>query len=368
MARTVLVTGVSQYLGSRLAGRLSADPAIDRVIGVDSAPPRRADLELLGRTEFIRADIRSSVIGQVIASTGVDTVVHASVTANPHHAGGRMSMKELNVIGTMQLLAACQKSSTVERVVVKSTTAVYGASPRDPAVFTEDMTAKAVPRSGYGKDAIEVESYVRAFTRRRPDVGVTLLRFANFVGPQVGTTLTRYLALPVVPTAFGYDPRLQVLHEADAVEVLRRSAVLDKPGVFNVAGGGAVLLSQAIRRAGRVAVPLPPPAVALVSEFLRRTGRADFSPDQLQFLTFGRVVDITKLETQFGYTPAFTTARALDAFTVGAGITPLVAPETVRRVEAVLAGLVTAGAAAVSEAASPSAARPDARSNARTAR
>jgi UDP-glucose 4-epimerase len=328
-----------------LAGRLSADPAIERVIGVDTAPPRRADLELLGRTEFIRADIRSSVIGQVLASTGVDTVVHASVTANPHHAGGRVSMKELNVIGTMQLLAACQKSATVERVVVKSTTAVYGASPRDPAVFTEDMAAKAVPRSGYGKDAIEVESYVRAFTRRRPDVGVTLLRFANFVGPQVGTTLTRYLALPIVPTAFGYDPRLQVLHEADAVEVLRRSALLDKPGVFNVAGGGAVLLSQAIRRAGRVAVPLPPPAVTLVSEFLRRTGRADFSRDQLQFLTFGRVVDIAKLETEFGYTPAFTTEQALEAFTVGAGIAPLVAPETVRRVEATLGGLITAGAA-----------------------
>lgn len=345
MARTVLVTGVGQYLGSRLAGRLSADPAIERVIGVDAAPPRRPDLELLGRTEFIRADIRSAVIGQVIASTGVDTVVHASVTANPHHAGGRTSMKELNVIGTMQLLAACQKSDTVERVVVKSTTAVYGASPHDPAVFTEDMTAQAVPRSGYGKDAIEVESYVHGFTQRRPDVEVTLLRFANFVGPQVGTTLTRYLALPLVPTAFGYDPRLQVLHEADAVEVLRRAAVLSRPGVFNVAGGGAVLLSQAIRRAGRVAVALPPPAVTLVSQFLRRSGRADFSPEQLQFLTFGRVVEITKLETEFGYTPAFTTEQALDAFTVGAGIAPVVAPQTVRRIELALRELVVAGAA-----------------------
>ena len=341
MTRTVLVTGVSQYLGSRLAGRLSADPAIDRVIGVDAAPPRRADLELLGRTEFIRADIRSSLIGRIIEKTGIDTVVHASVTANPHHAGGRMSMKELNVIGTMQLLAACQKSETVERVVVKSTTAVYGASPRDPAVFTEDMAAKAVPKSGYGKDAIEVESYVRAFARRRPDIGVTVLRFANFVGPQVGTTLTRYLALPIVPTAFGHDPRLQVLHEADAVEVLRRAALFDKPGVFNVAGGGAVLLSQAIRRAGRVAIALPPPAVTMVSNFLRRSGRADFSSDQLQFLTFGRVVDITQLETVFGYTPAFTTEQALEAFTVGAGITPVVAPETVRRVETALSGLLT---------------------------
>ena len=38
-------------------------------------------------------------------------------------------------------------------------------------------------RSGYAKDSVEVEGYVRGFARRRPDVGVTTLRFANFVGP-----------------------------------------------------------------------------------------------------------------------------------------------------------------------------------------
>ena len=66
MTRVVLVTGVSRYLGSRLAGRLAADPRIDRVIGVDTAPPARADLDLLGRTEFVRADIRNPLIAKVI--------------------------------------------------------------------------------------------------------------------------------------------------------------------------------------------------------------------------------------------------------------------------------------------------------------
>ena len=42
MSRVVLVTGVSRYLACRLAGRLAADPAIDRIIGVDTVPPARA--------------------------------------------------------------------------------------------------------------------------------------------------------------------------------------------------------------------------------------------------------------------------------------------------------------------------------------
>ena len=45
----------------------------------------------------------------------------------------------------MQLLAACQKAPRVERLVVKSTTTVYGASSRDPAMFTEEMGPERLP-------------------------------------------------------------------------------------------------------------------------------------------------------------------------------------------------------------------------------
>ena len=336
MTSVVLVTGASRYLGSRLAGRLSADPAIDRVIGVDTAPPTRADLDLLGRTEFVRADIRNPLIGKVIAQAGVDTVVHASVTATPHGAGGRAPMKEMNVIGTMQLLAACQKSDTVRRLVVKSTTAVYGTSPRDPAIFTEDMSAKSLPSTGYAKDAVEVEGYVRGFIRRRPDVDVTLLRFANFIGPYIDTPLTRYFQLPVLPTAFGFDPRLQLLHETDAIEILRLAATSSRPGTFNVAGDGALLLSQAIRRAGRIPLPVPAPAVAFVGRAVRRSGKVDFSPEQMQFLNFGRVVCNARLKTDFGYLPQFSTAEAFESFLTERPVPPVLRPSYVRGGEALL--------------------------------
>ena len=135
----VLVTGVSRWLGGALAAELAADSSIDRVIGVDTVPPAPEMLRRLGRTEFVRADIRNPLIGKVIAAASVDTVVHMNISSTPAGSGGRTPMKELNVIGTMQLLAACQRAASVRRVVLKSTTAVYGASSRDSAVFTEAM-------------------------------------------------------------------------------------------------------------------------------------------------------------------------------------------------------------------------------------
>ena len=144
-------------------------------------------------------------------------------------------MKEINVIGTMQLLAACQKSETFEKLVVQSSVSVYGASPRDPAKFTEEMSPRVSPRTGFGKDSIEIEAYVRGLARRRPDVAVSTLRLANLMGAGVDSHVTRYLSLPVVPRVMGFDARLQFLHPER-----RRAgpAVGDPrgvPGTFNVA-------------------------------------------------------------------------------------------------------------------------------------
>ncbi|MFD9741376.1 NAD-dependent epimerase/dehydratase family protein [Umezawaea sp. NPDC059074] len=339
--KVVLVTGVSRFLGGNLAARFAANPDIERVLGVDTEPPPRDLLRRMGRAEFVRADIRNPLIAKVIATAGVDTVVHASVTANPAGPTGRTVMKEMNVIGTMQLLAACQKSPQLRKLVVKSTSAVYGSSPRDPAVFAEGMSPKDLPSSGYAKDAVEVEGYVRGFSRRRPDVDVTTLRFTNFIGPRIDTVLTRYFALPVVPTVLGYDARVQLLHSEDALAILERATMHDLPGVFNAGGEGVLLLSQAIRRAGRLTLPVPSGAVPSVGRFFRSARLVDFSPDQMRFLNWGRVVDTSLLKRDFGFTPRWTTRQAFDDYVSGRGLRPLIAPE---RVEAVERGLLDAAA------------------------
>jgi UDP-glucose 4-epimerase len=305
-----MVTGVSRDAGARCARRLADDPSIGTVLGVDVVPPRAE----LGRVRFVRADIRNPVIAKVIAAEEVDTVVHTGVVATPGSAGGRSSMKEINVIGTMQLLAACQKARGVAKLVVKSSTTVYGAGPRDPAMFTEEMAPRAIHQTGLSKDAVEVEGYVRGFARRRPDVCVSTLRMANWIGPKTDSPITRYFSMPVIPTVFGYDARLQFLHEDDGVEAIHHATVHDLPGTFNLAGDGILALSQAIRRLGRPVLRVPPFTASSTAAVVRRVRLADFSPDQITFLTYGRAVDTTRMRTEFGFEPAYTTAAAFDDF------------------------------------------------------
>lgn len=308
--RVVLVTGVSRDLGRRFARAVADDPSVQRVIGVDVVPPRGDT----GGVSFVRADIRNPVIAKVIAKENVDTVVHMSVISTPLSAGGRGTMKEFNVIGTMQLLAACQKALSVRHLVVKSTTTVYGASNRDPAMFTEDMQPRRAPRSGYAKDIAEIEGYVRGFSRRRPDVRTTVLRCANVIGPHVVSPITSYFRLPVIPTVAGFDARLQFLHEDDLHDVLTYAVNTDVPGVFNVAGDGVITVSQAIRRLQRPSLPMPGAGVGWVGSALRSARLADFSPEQISFLTYGRGVDTARMRTVLGFEPRFSTPEAFADF------------------------------------------------------
>ena len=318
MADVVLVTGVSRYLGGRFARLLTAQPGVNRVIGVDVIPP----LDDIGRAEFVRADIRNPMIAKIITQAEVDTVVHMNLIATPFSVGGRVSQKEINVIGTMQLLAACQKSPIIRRLVVKSSAAVYGSSPRDPAMFTEDMGPKSLPRAGFGKDSVEVEGYVRGFARRRVDVEISMLRLANIVGPGMRTSLTDYFSLPVIPTPLGFDARLQLVHENDALQGLLLATMGASVGIVNVAGDGIITVQQAARLSGRPALPVPMSAGGLLGRIVKRAGLADFSQDQMQYLAWGRGMDTSRMREVLHLEPEFTTRTAFEDFIshVGSGL------------------------------------------------
>jgi UDP-glucose 4-epimerase len=327
LGNVVLVTGVARPLGGRFVRSVLREPGVDRVIGVDAVPPEHP----LDDADFVRADIRHPMIAKVLAEHHVDTVVHMDVNPTPpgRSRGGRSVVKETNVIGTMQLLGACQKASAVRRLVVKSTTTVYGSAPRDPAVVSESSPPKSLPSGGFAKDAVEVEGYVRGFARRRPDVAVAVLRFANILGPSVDSPLAAYFGLPVLPTVLGYDPRLQFVHEDDVIDALLVAArepgrgTLNS-GTFNIAGEGVLLLSQAARRLGRPMVPVLLPTVTWMGSALRSVGLSDFSPEQIRLLTHGRVVDTAQMRETLGFTPKYTTAGTFQAFAerLGPGLLP----------------------------------------------
>lgn len=308
--KRILITGASGYLGLRLAKRFESDTRVEAIIGVDlEEPPLQ-----IGKFEFVRADIRNPLITRVLDSTRADTLVHTNISSHPSRLGGRSQMKENNVIGTLQLLAAAQRARRVERVIMKSSSAVYGLGPKEPSIVREDHDSRRAHLFGYGKDCAEAETYARDFGRRRPDVEVVILRTQSLIGPTIRTNMTDYLSLPVIPTALGYDPRLQLVHESDAVEAFAL-ATHDAPrGIYNITGEGVVFLSKAVRMLGKFSAPLPYPAAAAASTFLRRIGAVDFPADQLQFLLYGRVVDAGHARESFGFAPRYTTERAIADF------------------------------------------------------
>lgn len=260
----------------------------------------------------MRADIRNPILARVMGDAGVDTVIHMGVISTPRQAGGRLEMKDINVIGTMQLLAACQRTESVQSLVVKSTSMVYGSGPKDPAMFTEETEPRHQPASGWAKDSVEVEGYVRSFGRRRPDVRIVTLRFANIIGPGMRTGMTAYFRLPVVPTVAGFDPRLQFTHEDDSLAAVRIASLSDRAGTFNIAGDGVITVTQAIRHMGKI--PVPTPHLAL--DALRQVGTigADFSAEQIRFLTYGRVLDTTAARDTLGFTCEYSTVQAFNDF------------------------------------------------------
>ncbi|RDI52026.1 NAD-dependent epimerase/dehydratase family protein [Nocardia mexicana] len=344
--KVVLVTGASRFFGGNVVARLAADPTVERIIAVDARMPGRELLRRMGRAEFVRADIRNPLIRKVIDGNEVDTVVHPAVLSRPPSGGGRAVMKDFNVLGAMQLFAVCQKAPSVRRVVVRSSSAVYGCSAKDPAKFTEEMSARTPPSGWFARDMIEVEGFVRGLARRRPDIATAILRFPPIVGPRLARRGVQYFRSPVTPTILGRDPRLQLLHEEDSIAALAHAALAAPGGTFNVAGDGALALSQALRRAGRIELPVPFAVFRSVGRSVMGPVMREFTAEQIDYFHFGCGLDTTRMRAELGFQPRWTTVQAFDDFVGGAALRPVIDPRWIDAAETRLLGLVGAGAGA----------------------
>ncbi len=305
-SKRVLVTGLATYWGARLAQALEGFEQIETIIGVDSREPTRE----LERTEFVKVSNQHSLIQRIVRAAEIDTVIDTRLVVNSLAAPAR-DAHENNVIGTMNILAACTGSdSPVRKFVFKSSTQYYGSEQDDPAFFTERMRRPHAPGSFLERDIIEAENAVADFAERNPDVAVTTLRCANVLGPDVETSFTRMFSLPLVPMVLGFDPRLQFIHEDDIVHALEHAALNQIPGTFNVAADGVLALSEAISLAGKRALPvLPPFGSSLLVRPLRRLGLR--IPDELiNLLRFGRGVD-NRLYKATGFEYGFTSREAV---------------------------------------------------------
>jgi UDP-glucose 4-epimerase len=304
--KRVLITGLSTYWGGRLAQALEGFEQIEAIIGVDSREPR-VELE---RTEFVKVSNQHSLIQRIVRAAEIDTVIDTRMVVNSLGMPPRAA-HENNVIGTMNILAACSGAeSTVRKIIFKSSSLYYGANSDDPAFFTEEMRRPHAPSAALERDIVEAESAVEEFAEQHPDVAVTVLRCSNVLGPDVDTGFTRMFGLPAVPMVLGFDPRLQFVHEHDIVHALEHAAFHVVPGTYNVAADGVLALTEAVGLLGKMSLPvLPPWGTGLLAGPLRRLGFR--IPDEMiDLLRFGRGLD-NRLYKATGFRYGYTSREAV---------------------------------------------------------
>jgi UDP-glucose 4-epimerase len=286
-SRRVLITGLSTYWGGRLAQALEQSPEIETVIGIDRRPPKLA----LERTEFVQVSDAHSLIRRIVEAAEIDTIVDTRLVVDSI-VTSRARAHENNVIGTMNVLAAAGgPSSPVRKLVFKSSARYYGSEQDDPAFFTEAMRRPHAPGTAIERDICEAEANVSDFRHKNPETTVTVLRFANALGPDLKTSWQSYLHLPVIPTILGFDPRVQFIHEDDMANCLEHAVKYDLDGTFNCAADGVLVLSEVVDLLGKAMVPvLPPWGTALAAQALRRAG-VPLQSEMLPSLRFGRALD-----------------------------------------------------------------------------
>lgn len=305
---TTLVYGIDHLFGAAVARWLSMHTT-GRLIGLGERLPAAPT----GRAEILTATLDGRQLVELLRATQVQVVVQPTFVGEEAPVANREMACQQNVLRTMELLGACAVAG-VQRVVLRSSTLVYGASYRQPAFINEQQRFVDHHRRGLLRDYVEIDTFAREFARKHPPLELLLLRCASLVGGEIASPLTRYLARPYPPTVLGFDPRIQVLHPDDAVRAFGLAVTSTATGSFNLAATAPVTLTHAIRLAGRQPMPFLEP---LLNVAWPGAGQDHYSnwPFEPDFFRYGCVADIRRAERELLWTAEYGTEAALRTLT-----------------------------------------------------
>jgi UDP-glucose 4-epimerase len=304
-SRRILITGVSNPDGGRLAQWLERQSDVEAIVGVDAEDPKHE----LERTEFVRVDPQHAQFGRILRAAAIDTVIDTRLVVDP--LGRSLTdAHEVNVNGTSSMLAACGGAdSRVRKLVVRSSAHYYGCHAGDPAFLDEEIRARP-PTTAIERDMVAVEQTLEAFAAAHPATTVTVLRCADAVGAEARSSYLSLLSLPALPSLLGFDPRCQFIHQEDVVGALGHAVANDLPGAYNAAADGVLTLSEVASLLGKPALPvLPAWGTVLAAGQLRRLG-LQIPVELLRQLRFGRGLDNRRLKAA-GYAYRYTTREAV---------------------------------------------------------
>jgi UDP-glucose 4-epimerase len=311
-AHRVLVTGAGGYLGRQVVARLADLPPGQRP-AVLVAHDLREPAQVLPGVEYASGDIRSQELGDLISRHQIGSVVHLAAIVTPGRNSKRELEYDVDVNGTRNVLAACVRGG-VRRIIVSSSGAAYGYHADNPAWLTEDMPVRGSEVFAYSHHKRLVEEVLAEYRARHPQLEQVVLRIGTILGATVRNQITDLFEKPRLLAIVGAESPFVFIWDQDVVAIIVHAIEDGPPGIYNVAGDGALTLRDIAARLGKRRLVLPAWLLQGALALLRPLGLTQYGPEQLDFLRYRPVLLNTRLKTVFGYTPRYTSAEVFEIY------------------------------------------------------
>ncbi|MEB3100982.1 SDR family oxidoreductase [Ferviditalea candida] len=256
---TYLVTGGAGFIGSGLVEALLKRHHEVRVLDNFSSGTVHNLREVQRDVVLIHGDIRDPEACRKAVS-GADYVLHhAALSSVPQSVANPAAVHDVNVTGTLNILIAARDCG-VKRVVLASSSAVYGNSPELPEV----ETLRPDPVSPYGVSKLFLETYAGLFYQAY-GLETISLRYFNVFGPrqdpdsQYAAVIPKFITALLggrAPVIFGDGEQTRdfvFIEDVVQANLQACAAGLDACGrAYNVAGGERISVNRLVQEIGQL--------------------------------------------------------------------------------------------------------------------
>ena len=311
----ILITGAAGYIGSQLVQQLekkiSAEEKAWQIVATDIRD--QPHYETGAHTTYHKMDVRAPEFTDFMKDQKIDTVVHLASIVTPGKKSNREFEYSVDVLGTKNVLEACVTTG-VKRIVVTSSGAAYGYHADNPEWLTETDRLRGNEEFAYSHHKRLVEEMMADYREKHPELQQIIFRIGTILGQNVNNQITALFEKPIVLGIRGSESPFVFIWDQDVVACLIQALSNDVTGVFNVAGDGAVTITDLGRLLGKKVMRLPAGVVKTGLFVLKRLNMTQYGEEQINFLRYRPVLANTRLKEEFGFTPTFTSRQVFENY------------------------------------------------------
>ncbi|HET7792690.1 MAG TPA: SDR family oxidoreductase [Rhizobacter sp.] len=309
--KRVLITGADGFLGRSLVAALaqSGECAVLVAQDVREVPPARR----LPGVVYEQQDVRDERIVESLRRHQIGTVIHLASIVTPPRGTTREFEYSVDVLGTKNLLQACVNAH-VEHIIVSSSGAAYGYQADNPPWLKETDLLRGNEVFAYSYHKRLVEESLALYRTLHPQLRQTVFRIGTILGESVDNQITALFEKRRLIGIRGSDSPFVFIWDEDVTGAMLHALRSGLPGIYNVAGDGALTIHEIAALLGKKVQSFPAPLLKAALRVGHKLGISRYGPEQLDFLRYRPVLANTRLKDELGYQPRKTSREAFLSF------------------------------------------------------